>query len=129
MFSPDGRFIAYSAAAGGRESVYVKPYPALDRRWTISPGNGQLPMWSPDGRTLYYVDGSRMYAVALEPSADGDIRPGAPELLFDRPFFRNPQGDQSYDLAADGSLIMIDGLRRATPVVVVNWLSEARRRP
>ncbi|UCC24633.1 MAG: serine/threonine-protein kinase [Gemmatimonadales bacterium] len=123
MFSPDGRFIAYSASVAGQEVVYVKPYPELDRRWTISPGRGELPMWSPDGDELFYADGDRVYAVAMRISPEGELQPGPPELLFDQPFHRHASGDQSYDVAPDGSLVMIDGARTANVAVEVNWRS------
>ena len=123
MFSPDGRFIAYSASVDGREVVYVKPYPALDRRWTISPGRGQLPMWSREGDELFYVDGNRVYVVAMDVSPGGELRPGPPELLFEQPFHRHPSGDQSYDVAPDGSLVMILGIRTSGITVQVDWRS------
>ena len=58
-FSPDGRWIAYVSTESGRD-VFVRPFSATERseggKWPISSGGGQLPIWSRDGRELFYQD-------------------------------------------------------------------------
>ena len=68
--SPDGGFIAYVSDISGREEVYVVPFPEADRRHTISTDGGHSPVWSRDGRELFYVTDDRLMTVAVE-TADG----------------------------------------------------------
>ena len=62
-FSPDGTLLAYVSDEAGRYGVYVQPYPGPGRKLQISTEGGNQPVWSPDGRTLYYRHGDRMMAV------------------------------------------------------------------
>ncbi len=56
--SPDGRWIAYESNASGSFEVYVRPFPAVDEgQWLVSTNGGQRPLWSPDGRELFYLSG------------------------------------------------------------------------
>jgi serine/threonine-protein kinase len=38
VFSPDGRWIAYTSDESGRPEVYVRPFPGLGGKWQISTG-------------------------------------------------------------------------------------------
>src|SRR5262249_38666220 len=61
-FSPDGQWIVYHRAGvgPGRSNslprIYVQPFPAADGITQISgPGGGIKPMWSRDGREIFYA--------------------------------------------------------------------------
>jgi Tol biopolymer transport system component len=61
MFSPDGRWLAYSSTESGRSEVYVRPFPGPGGKWLISMSGGNLPTWSPAKREiLYNADGQIM---------------------------------------------------------------------
>ena len=53
--SPDGNWIAYDSDRSGRSEVYVERFPELGDRQLISTTGGQQPLWSPDGRELFYL--------------------------------------------------------------------------
>jgi Tol biopolymer transport system component len=36
--------------------VYLQDFPGLERRIQVSDVPGSMPLWSPDGRRMYYVD-------------------------------------------------------------------------
>jgi Tol biopolymer transport system component len=56
--SPDGRWIAYMSNESGKFEVYVRPFPGVDGgRWQVSTNGGSSPLWSPDGRELFYRNG------------------------------------------------------------------------
>ena len=42
MFSPDGRWLAYSSNESGRNEVYVRPFPGPGGKWQISTGGGPI---------------------------------------------------------------------------------------
>ena len=51
--SPDGRWLAYVSDESGRDEVYVRPFPEVDKgKWQVSTSGGVYPLWSPDGREL-----------------------------------------------------------------------------
>jgi Tol biopolymer transport system component len=115
------RFVAYASDESGRSEIYVQSYPAGERRVPVSTGGGVRPMWSPDGRELYYVAGDAMMAVALRP--DGAF--GAPRKLFDRSSFHIDDRFQSYGVSPDGRrFLMIQLGPDAAPRqlnVILNW--------
>jgi serine/threonine-protein kinase len=52
--SPDERFLAYVSDITGTDEVYVTRFPSGEGRWQVSSGGGWEPVWSPDGRRLYF---------------------------------------------------------------------------
>jgi Tol biopolymer transport system component len=75
-FSPDGGFLAYTSTATGRAEVYVTTYPEPSARWQISNAGGMHPMWSLDGRELYYILQDVVMAVEVESTSP--FTPGTP---------------------------------------------------
>src|SRR5262249_15477715 len=65
-FSPNGRWIAYTSNESGGPEVYVRAFPGPAGKWQVSTGGGTNPIWSPDGRELFYRAGSRLMAAPLE---------------------------------------------------------------
>jgi len=55
--SPDGRWLAYQANDSGRAEIWVRPFADVNGgRWQVSAGGGFQPLWSPDGREIFYRD-------------------------------------------------------------------------
>jgi Tol biopolymer transport system component len=92
------RWIAYASDESGRSEIYVQSYPAGDRRVQASTAGGIRPLWSPDGKELYYVAGDALMAVAMQPNGTF----GAPRRLFDRSGFLVNDRFQSYGVSPDG---------------------------
>lgn len=66
--SPNGKWIAYETNESGRFEVKVRPFPDVSSgQWHISSGGGQHPVWSRDGRELFFIaaDGT-MTSVAVQ---------------------------------------------------------------
>ena len=79
--SPDGRWMAYSCDESGQFEVYVRPYPEVNSgKWQVSTDGGVWPLWSPDGRELFYRSEDEFMAVPIktEPSFSFET----PNLLF-----------------------------------------------
>ncbi len=66
------RWIAYTSDESGRSEIYVKNFPAHDRKWQISTHGGWMPHWRHDGKELFYLalDGTLM---AVEVSEGPDF--------------------------------------------------------
>ena len=125
--SPDGRWLAYTSNETGQYEVYVRPFPSLDGKWQISTEGGSEPLWAPDGRELFYRSGPAMMTVSVPDAAE--FVPGKPSLLFEGTYSLDPFGRDShnYDVAPDGSFVMISDTAPRQIYVVLNWFEELER--
>jgi Tol biopolymer transport system component len=98
-FSPDGKWMAYSSDESGRNEVYVRPYPGLGGKWQLTTEGGKGPIWSRDGREIFYTHGDRMMVIAVE--TDPTFVPSKPRELFRFDFLRNPGPWTDYTVAPD----------------------------
>ena len=71
-FSPDGRFLAYESDETGRREVYVRPFDESGIQWTVSTEGGSHPLWSKDGRQLWFRRAGEIFStnVRFEPSVE-----------------------------------------------------------
>jgi hypothetical protein len=99
-FSPNGRWVAYHASAGGATEVSVIPFPPTGEKWKVSSGAGMQPRWNPNGNELFYLDpAGRLMSV---PMPDSDPRrAGAPRALFETGLETSPAYDQ-FAVGPDG---------------------------
>lgn len=106
-FSPDGGSIAYvfAESESGRSEVYVQPYPGPGHRRRVSSAGGEAPVWSPDGRELFYLEGQNLMSVQLRATATSTD--GPPTALFDGPFAPGDATDTNYDIAPDGKTFIV----------------------
>jgi DNA-binding winged helix-turn-helix (wHTH) protein/Tol biopolymer transport system component len=130
--SPNGRWLAYASTRTAPAEIWVKAYPdGVPVR--VSSGGGREPVWSLDGRELFYrrLNGAMM-AVAVE--TEGEFSFDSPVQLFNRAFL-NIGGRgvyfSTYDVAGDGRFLMIQpsaGPADNSIVVVQNWFEELKHR-
>ncbi len=131
MLSPDDRWLTYVSNESGREEIYVRPFPDLGGKWQVSTDGGTEPMWSRDGRELFYRNGDKMMAVAI--STEPELAPGKPTLLFEGRYLSGVSAGNpatNYDVAPDGRFVMIrtaEGSGLTQINVVLNWLEELKR--
>ena len=130
--SPDGRWLAYTLAPIGEGNVVVQPLSGPGVRTLVSTRGGRDPMWSADGRTLYYAqkrgDPEETVAFAVDVTAPaGVIVAGTPRELFHNP---DPQTctPRCYDLANRRGFLFRDPHIVTRPSVtrmdlVLNWTS------
>jgi len=101
--SPDGEWVAYNSLDSGREEVYVQAFPEGGRRWQISIDGGRNPIWSRDGREVFYRNDDEMFATAVD-TRDG-FNAGKPELLFEGSYRAT---GRDYDVTPDGRFVMMN---------------------
>jgi serine/threonine-protein kinase len=130
-FSPNGKWLAYVSDELGRNQVYVRPYPGPDVKFLVSEereGGGE-PVWSPDGRELFYRSSNLMMVVSVQ--TDPTFRTGRPEVLFEGSYRATirPLGLQYYDISPDGQQFLMIRTDEAPAHinVVLNWFEELKR--
>ncbi len=100
-FSPDGRWLAYFSNESGNYEVYVRPFPGPGERVQISTGGGSRPLWSRDGRHLYFLDGEARINVVDCSATGSSFSAGRPRRWSDRSL-AFVGGNYPYTLAPDG---------------------------
>jgi Tol biopolymer transport system component len=132
--SPTDPIVAYASDASGRMEMYLATFPTITQTWLVSSGGGIWPKWRRDGRELYYAAGDSVMAAAVEPSRGGDVRLGAPRLLFRRPSYRPSYSStfDAFDVTPDGQRFLVNIAEDETGdppalVLVQNWLDEFRK--
>ena len=113
-FSPNGRWVAYVSYGAGGQSVWVVPF--VERtgaggvKWRVSSADGgSLPLWSSDGRELFYVSGSNMLT-AVQVETDGPaFQLGQSKALFQLSVAQLEGGyaGWSYAVSKDGQRFLV----------------------
>ncbi len=132
--SPDGKWMAYQSDETGRTEVFVRPFPNTDAgKAQVSSGGGLAPLWSRDGKALFYLrtDKNMMAAPVIPGATIGFGEPAAlfrvpDELLAAEALYYTP-----WDVARDGRFLMArliggNASDTAALVVVENWVEELR---
>jgi serine/threonine-protein kinase len=131
QLSHDGRWLAYQSAPGGRTEVYVTAFPGPGPRIPISPDGGVMPLWSRDGRELFYCEGDRLMAVSFTPGSTPPV--GAPRLLHEGPYRRLPIFYTPLSVSATGRFLRVQPAQPPEPItrinLVLNWFSELTNPP
>jgi hypothetical protein len=118
--------------ATGRYEVYVTAYPGPEGRWQVSNEGAVEPIWSRNGRELFYRNSTDLMVVDVEPAET--FVAGEPRLLFSGSDELTDPGSPSlsanYDVTPDGKRFLMvsrqeQGARRLN--VVVNCFEELKR--
>jgi serine/threonine-protein kinase len=105
MFSPDGRWLAYSADGSGRAEVYVQPASGQGQRIQISNDGGRFPVWSRASREILYRSRDQILVVSYSVTGD-TFHPEKP-----RPWGKVDQmvkdATPAFDLTRDGKRLVV----------------------
>ena len=126
VFSPDGKWLAYTSTESGRAEVYVRALEPGGGRWQVSVDGGRDPRWTRDGRAVIYNLRRILHRAPIESRGDTlDI--GTPV-----PLFETPRLTEGFDVAPDGKIIGVlvpEGAVGATVLQYVeNWFTDLERR-
>lgn len=81
VFSPDGKWVAYTSDESGKEEIYVQMFSASGGKWQISKGGGSRSKWRRDGKELFFLAADRKI-MAVDVSAGATFQAGVPQPLF-----------------------------------------------
>ena len=135
-FSPDGRWFAYlSDVESNLERVYVQPFPPTGAKYQISREHAHGPVWSRDGRELFYYDYDARRLVAVPVRTE-------PSFVFGNPVpvpipidgIVQETAERQFDISPDGRQFLLlqpaagDASRATLQVnVVLNWFDALKQ--
>lgn len=127
--SPDGKWIAYISNESGSYQLYIRPFinNNISGKWQVSSDGGEEPIWSPDGKTLYYrPHGSTLAAISVSDSPT--ITFGLPRVISNNFPDLYTSSWLSYDITSDGKYFLTTSSNRNDRNnginVILNWEKE-----
>jgi Tol biopolymer transport system component len=109
--SPDGHWIAYRSNTTSPPHIQLQPFPVTGARWDTASEGGSYPMWSKDGRELFYRRVTASAVIGTLAVVDISIAGGSPRFTNERVlpiqgiqvFF----GNRDYDITKDGKRMLV----------------------
>jgi eukaryotic-like serine/threonine-protein kinase len=127
--SPNGQWLAYVSDETGRSEIYLQTFPKPGEKIPVSTNGGNLPLWSRDGKELYYIGADRkLMAVEIKMSANS-IQAGTARALFPVPGAGAGIGFP-YDVSKEGRFLIPTPVQQSSSVpftVVVNWAAGLKK--
>jgi Tol biopolymer transport system component len=134
-FSPDGRWLAYQSNDTGRVQVYVRPFPEPGGLVQVSTGGGTHPLWSRNGRELFFQSTDGRIMVTDYKVVGASFTLGKPRSWSETRVRTMGIASTPYDLAPDGkrfAIIPTDAPPDDKPIthvtLVLNFFDELERR-
>ena len=142
-FSPDGRWVTYAEDGGGmltsNRGVFIQPFPATGEIYPVPRTRIDFhPVWSPDGKELYYVSAAVFPFVAVSVRTQSGVTFGPPAEVS--PAVPRPRltlyDVRGYDVLPDGKFLSLvpvgnqdaaEAPPRQEIGVVLNWMEELKR--
>jgi Tol biopolymer transport system component len=124
--SPEGHWLAYQSSESGTNEVYVVAFGGGQGKWQVSANGGTVPLWSKDGKELYYSDLTfSLFAVPAN-EVGGALQFGAAQKLVSNWTSPNP----FYDVSPDGKKILLDRVAQQvnqSVTVVTNFTADLKK--
>lgn len=133
VFSPDGRWLAYQSIETREFRVFVQPFPANGTKYQI-PGKAVYPVWSSDGKHLFFAPGPGEFAAVSVSGAKGLSFSAPVSEPWGQLAVSSITGARNYDILPDGRLIgmthsqTVSGSATPEIMVALNWFEDLKRR-
>ncbi len=109
-FSPDGRWLAYSSNESGSSQIYVRAFPDKGGHWQISNDGGTSPIFSRNGKDLFFFNLADDRIMVASYSAKGDSFVGEKPRAWSKQSVGLTLGGAvgaQFDVAPDGKRIAV----------------------
>jgi serine/threonine-protein kinase len=138
VFSPDGRWIAYQISAQPNSRIYIRSFPPTAVSYPApEDADSHHPLWSADGKELFYVAGPSMLGsmtVTTQPSVNFGRPVRAPKSGFATSI---PGSVRTFDILPDNKhfigvvpagQVQSGAARQQEIRVVLNWFEDVKQR-
>ena len=108
-----------------RSEVYVQSFPIPGDKSLISTNGGMYPIWSRDGKELYFIGPDRkLMSVTVQTGTK--FKAAEPKPLFETHL---PSGRTWFDVSKDGRFLIPTQTETsgATMTVVINWTAGLKK--
>ena len=111
--SPDGRWLAYTSNESDTNQVYVRAFPGPGAQFRVSVAGGVTPVWSRDGRRLFYIANNQLLSATLTtaPAFVVTARRTVVAGVFD-----GQETHADYDVSPDGTRFLLHSYDNANTV-------------
>ena len=125
--SPDGKWVAFTTDESGTTQVVVQAFPGPGTKIQVSTNGGNEPLWSRDGRRLFYRGSQKIVAAELITAPALAVKSRIP--LFDDVFLPATERHANYDISPDGTrFLLLKSVGEERLIVARNWDEELRTR-
>jgi dipeptidyl aminopeptidase/acylaminoacyl peptidase len=139
VFSPDGKWLAFTSNQSGRSELYIQAFQPADlprmagERYLVSRSGAQAVRWRRDGNELFYLafDG-RVHAVPVRLSPKPAFGGAEPLFTISTEARATIHSVLGFDVSPDGQRFVIPMVAPGdgpSLVVVQNWEAALARRP
>jgi hypothetical protein len=122
--SPDGRWLAFVSNQSGQSQVYVRPLEGKADQVQASVSGGTEPMWSRDGRELFYRTGAGPGSELMQVTfrTDPEFTVTSRRSLFSMAEMVNSTPHRNYDISPDGKTFVMVRFNPSTRIMVIQNL-------
>ena len=122
--SPDGRWLAFVSDQSGQPQVYLRSLARGDDQIQVSRDGGTEPVWSRDGRELFYrgLSGGQTFMMAAAIRTSGALAVTGRQTLFAAAEFVQTQPHSNYDVTPDGRGFVMVRRSPSTRIMVIQNL-------
>ena len=133
-FSPDGRWVAYISNQGGRNDIFVQPFPGPGGKYQLTSSAADDPLWSRTSSEFFFLNTADLRVMAMPYRVDGGtFVPGKPAPIAETRVSGRPRApSRDLDVHPDGQRFVVAGTdseaqRLDRLVFVFNFFDELRR--
>jgi serine/threonine-protein kinase len=130
MPSPNGHWLAFVSNQSGTQEVYAGPLQAGGEQVQISQGGATEPVWSPDGRELFYrsLKSGKSELIAATIRTDPTFAVVSQRALFAVDEMVGAQPHANYDVSPDGQTFAMVRRSPGSHIVVIQNVPALLRR-
>ena len=133
-FSPDGRWVAYISNQGGRNDIFVQPFPGPGGKYQLTSAAADDPLWSRTTSEFFFLSTADLRVMAMPYRVEGNtFIPGKPVPIAETRISGRPRApSRDLDVHPDGQRFVVAGTeaeaqRLDRVVFVFNFFDELRR--
>jgi len=128
--SPDGRWLAFVSNQSGTQEVFVRPLQGEGEQVQISQGGATEPVWSPNGRELFYrsVKGGKSELTAATLRVAPTLGVVSQRVLFGVDEMVEGLPHANYDVSPDGQTFAMVRRSPGSHIVVIQNVAALLRR-